>query len=184
MPTPFLPQNGNAYRNLACYKKAACLTDITYLFTQRFLAKGDRTIDQMNQAARSGQSNIAEGIAAGVTSKETELKLLNVAKASHQELLMDYENYLRMRNLPQWDPAGPDTAKARRSCRQHEDPEYYHTIFPQGSDQQWANVAIVMLHQCDYLLHRLIESKKQQFLTQGGIREALTRARLQHREGQ
>ena len=97
----FLPNKG-AYRNLIAYKKAECVYDVTYLFVNNFLSKGDRTIDQMVQAARSGKQNIVEGCAARTTSTETELKLINVAKASLQELLVDYEDYLRVRNLSLW----------------------------------------------------------------------------------
>lgn len=94
----FIPQKG-FYRNLRVYKVAEIIYDITYIFVRRFLQKGDRTADQMLQAARSGKQNIAEGSAAGSTSKETEIKLTNVAKASLQELLLDYEDYLRVRRL-------------------------------------------------------------------------------------
>ena len=97
METPFLPQKGN-YRNLIAYQKAECIYDITYYFAHHFLERNDRTIDQMVQAARSGKQNIAEGCAASTTSAETEIKLVNVARASLQELLIDYEDYLRVRN--------------------------------------------------------------------------------------
>lgn len=95
---PFLP-HGGSYKNLIAYQKAECVYDVTFYFAHHFLEKGDRTIDQMIQAARSGKQNIAEGAAAGNTSKETEIKLTNVAKASLQELLVDYEDYLRVRDL-------------------------------------------------------------------------------------
>ena len=112
MPTDktFLPQRGN-YRSLIVYQKAECIYDVTFFFAHRFLEKGDRTIDQMVQAARSGKQNIAEGSAASTTSRETELKLINVAKASLQELLIDYEDYLRVRGLPQWGPDESDTSR-------------------------------------------------------------------------
>ncbi|MDE5929439.1 MAG: four helix bundle protein [Muribaculaceae bacterium] len=102
MPETFLPQKGN-YRNLIAFQKAQCIYDITWYFTHKYLAKGDRTIDQMVQAARSGRQNIAEGSAAAATSSETEIKLINVARASLQELLLDYEDFLRGRNLKQWE---------------------------------------------------------------------------------
>ena len=102
METPFLPQKGN-YRNLIAYQKAECIYDITYYFAHQYLERGDRTIDQMIQAARSGKQNIAEGCAASTTSAETEIKLVNVARASLQELLIDYEDYLRVRNLIKWN---------------------------------------------------------------------------------
>jgi four helix bundle protein len=94
---PLLPRTGN-YRKLLTYQKAEAIYDITYYFCKNYLQRGDRTIDQMIQAARSGKQNIVEGSAASATSKETEIKLVNVAKASLQELLIDYEDYLRTRN--------------------------------------------------------------------------------------
>ena len=101
MTKEFLPLKGN-YRNLIAYQKAECIYDITFYFAHHFLEKGDRTVDQMIQAARSGKQNIAEGSAASTTSSETEIKLMNVAKASLQELLLDYEDYLRVRDLVIW----------------------------------------------------------------------------------
>lgn len=95
-PKPFLP-HGGSYKNLLVYQKSECIYDVTFYFAHKYLEKGDRTIDQMVQAARSGKQNIAEGAAAGNTSKETEIKLTNVAKASLQELLVDYEDYIRVR---------------------------------------------------------------------------------------
>lgn len=94
---PLLPRTGN-YRKLYTYQKAEAIYDITYYFCKNYLLRGDRTIDQMVQAARSGKQNIVEGSAASATSKETEIKLVNVAKASLQELLVDFEDYLRTRN--------------------------------------------------------------------------------------
>ena len=100
-PHSFLPQKGR-YRDLVAFQKAECIYDITFYFAHHFLERGDRTIDQMIQAARSGKQNIAEGTAASTTSRETEIKLLNVAKASLQELLLYDEDYLRVRDLEQW----------------------------------------------------------------------------------
>ena len=97
-----IPNRGN-YRSLLCYRKAEAIYDITFFFTKQFLNKGDRTVDQMVQAARSGKQNIVEGYAAGATSAETELKLFNVAKSSLQELLIDYEDYLRTRGHKRWE---------------------------------------------------------------------------------
>jgi four helix bundle protein len=94
MTEPLLPKSGG-YRKLISYQKAEAVYDFTYYFCKKYLQRGDRTIDQMIQAARSGKQNIAEGSAASATSKETEIKLMNVAKASLEELLLDYEDYLR-----------------------------------------------------------------------------------------
>jgi hypothetical protein len=96
-----LPPRGN-YRTLLSFQKAEVIYDITFRFAHKFLFKGDRTIDQMIQAARSGKKNLLEGSKAATTSKETEIKLTNVARASLEELLDDYCDYLRARDLPQW----------------------------------------------------------------------------------
>ena len=91
------------WEELWFYQKTVVLYQLTYVFTKRFLAKyGDRTVDQMVQAARSGKQNIVEGMADGVTSMELELKLLNVARASLKELREDYEDYLLTRRLARW----------------------------------------------------------------------------------
>jgi four helix bundle protein len=108
----FIPPLG-AYKKLKAFQVSECIYDITYYFAHRYLRGGDRTIDQMIQAARSGKQNIAEGSAAAATSKETQLKLTNVAKASLQELLIDYEDYLRVRDLEQW-PIDSEKAKQTR----------------------------------------------------------------------
>lgn len=116
MADTFLPKKGN-FRNLIVFQKTECIYDITYYFAHKYLEKSDRTIDQMIQAARSGRQNIAEGSAAGATSAETEIKLINVARASLQELLLDYEDYLRVRNLIKWDVNSEKAAITRRSVQ-------------------------------------------------------------------
>ena len=176
----FIPQKGN-YRGLVAYQKAECIYDLTYYFATKFLAKGDRTVDQMVQAARSGKQNIAEGSAASATSRETEIKLTNVAKASLQELLVDYEDYLRVRGLHQWSQDDPRFQQARKACADHNDPGYYTAAAAERSDETIANIAIILIHQTDYLLYRLIERLKTDFVEKGGIREEMTRARLEYR---
>src|SRR5437867_11756943 len=109
----FLPPHGN-YRELLSYQKAEIVYDLTYRFCQRLLSKGDRTIDQMIQAARSGKQNIAEGSKAAGTSKETEIKLTNVARASLEELLIDYRDFLRVRDLPLWDKNSKEAQFVRK----------------------------------------------------------------------
>ena len=124
MTQTFLPQKGN-FRKLIAFQKAECIYDITYYFAHKYLLKGDRTVDQMIQAARSGRQNIAEGSTAGTTSAETELKLMNVARASLQELLLDYEDYLRVRGLEKWDVKSQKSIQCRRVCSAHNESEYY-----------------------------------------------------------
>ena len=176
----FLSPRGN-YRHLIVYQKAECIYDITFHFAHRFLEKGDRTIDQMVQAARSGKQNIAEGCAASTTSRETEIKLVNVAKASLQELLIDYEDFLRVRNLSQWNSNDQRYQQTRSVTAKHNDSAYYREAISKRSAETVANIAITLIHQTDTMLGRLIETLKKQFIQQGGIREEMTRARLSYR---
>ncbi len=176
----FLSPRGN-YRHLIVYQKAECIYDITFHFAHRFLEKGDRTIDQMVQAARSGKQNIAEGCAASTTSRETEIKLVNVAKASLQELLIDYEDFLRVRNLSQWNSNDQRYQQTRTVTAKHNDSAYYREAISKRSAETVANIAITLIHQTDTMLGRLIETLKKQFIQQGGIREEMTRARLSYR---
>lgn len=134
MPETFLKPKGN-YRDLIAFQKTECIYDITYFFAHKFLAVGDRTIDQMIQAARSGRQNIAEGCQAGTTSSETEIKLLNVAKASLHELLLDYEDYLRVRNLNLWDINSEKSVRTRRICATRNDSAYYREAVKVRSDE-------------------------------------------------
>lgn len=176
----FLPQRGS-YRTLRAFQVATVIYDITYHFAHNFLDKGDRTIDQMVQAARSGRQNIAEGNAAATTSRETEIKLTNVAKASLQELLLDYEDFLRLRGLCQWTATDPRTEQTRRFCRSHSDPADFTGPIGERSAETVANIAIVLIHQADTLLAGLLERQKADFLANGGIREEMARARRERR---
>jgi four helix bundle protein len=109
----FIPPHGG-YRSLLSYQKAEIVYDLTYHFCRRFLDRGDRTIDQMIQAARSGKQNIAEGSAASGTSKEMEIKLTSVARASLEELLIDYRDFLRVRDQTIWEKASKEAGYVRR----------------------------------------------------------------------
>ena len=180
METPFLPQKGN-YRNLIAYQKAECIYDITYYFAHHFLNRGDRTIDQMIQAARSGKQNIAEGCAASTTSAETEIKLINVARASLQELLIDYEDYLRVRNLTKWDAGDKNAIITRRVCSKHNESSFYRNAIQIRTDETIANIAITLLHQEDIILRRYLDYIKDDFIKHGGIREQMARARIEYR---
>ena len=133
----------------------------------------------MTQAARSGRQNIAEGCTASTTSKETEIKLLNVAKASLQELLLDYEDYLRVRNLEKWDIHSEKGQQARYACSRHNDSAYYREAIKIRSDETICNIAITLICQTDVLLRRLIERAKSDFFASGGIREQMRRARTE-----
>jgi four helix bundle suffix protein len=180
MKPQFIPQRGN-YQNLIVYKIAEIIYDITFIFAERFIGIGDRTKDQMVQAARSGKQNIAEGSVAGSTSKETEIKLTNVAKASLHELRIDYEDYLRTRELEQWQSDSTKAIQTRRICMLHNDSAFYREAVKVRTDETVANIAIVLLHQADVLLTRLIERQKRDYLANGGIREQMTHARCKFR---
>ena len=170
------------FRNLIAYQKTECIYDITYYFAHTFLDNGDRTRDQMIQAARSGKQNIAEGVSAATTSRESEIKLLNVAKASLKELLVDYEDFLRVRGLELWPIEDERAVKCRKICAMHNDSAYYRNAVSQRNAETIANIAITLLHQADMLLYKLMERAKSDFLENGGIREEMTRARLKHRK--
>ncbi len=172
----FLPQQG-AYRKLIVFQLASCIYALTYAFAHRHLAKGDRTIDQMVQAARSGKQNIAEGSVAGSTSRETEIKLTNVAKASMHELLLDYEDYLITRRLQRWAADDERTKQAQAFCKKHLEEEPYLNMVDTRTDETAANIAITMLHQFDVLITALIERQKRRFLEEGGIKEQMYKAR-------
>jgi four helix bundle suffix protein len=178
----FLQKTGN-YRALHAYRKAEVLYDYTFRFCEKFLALGDRTRDQMIQAARSGKQNIAEGSKASVTSTETEIKLINVARASLEELLLDYQDFLRVRDLPQWDKNSREALYARKlGSRPDESYETYRTYMETRPAETLANIAICLIHQTNYLIDQLVRRLETDFVQKGGLRERMTRARLNHRE--
>lgn len=180
-PPGFLPPHGN-YRHLLSYQKAEVIYDITFRFCQRFLTKGDRTIDQMVQAARSGKQNIAEGSKAARTSKETEIKLSNVARASLEELLTDYQDFLRVRDLKLWPKDSKEARFARKlGAARDVTFEPYREFVETRPAEVVANIAICLIHQANYLLDRQIRALEQDFIQNGGIRERMTKARIQHR---
>lgn len=180
MSAPFLKQQGG-YRKLRVYRVAEIIYDITYYFTAHYLTKGDRTIDQMVQAARSGKQNIAEGSEASTTSRETEIKLTNVAKASLEELLIDYEDYLRVRQLEQWTPQHPRYSAMRQYASSEKINDEYAVVITRLNDEEIANLCITLINQATYMLRNLIARQQEQFIIHGGIREQMTKARLEYR---
>lgn len=177
----FLPPHGN-YAELLSFQKAEVVYDITFRFAHRFLSKGDRTIDQMIQSARSGKKNILEGSKASVTSKETEIKLTNVARASLEELLDDYGDYLRARDLPIWDKDSKEAKYVRRIGRKTPQTfEDYRKFLETRPPQVIANIALCLIHQTNYLLDHQIRRLEKDFVEHGGLRERMTRARLDFR---
>ncbi len=170
-----------SYRRLKVYRKAEIIYDLTFYFCGKYLRKGDRTIDQMVQAARSGKQNIIEGNEVANTSTETFLKLLDVAQGSLQELHADYEDYLRVRNLRLWSPRSKEVTAMRKLGIEHEDSAYFLSLAQTRSDEVVANMVIVLIYQTDALLNGYFRKRYNDFLQEGGFRERLTRERLAHR---
>ncbi|HEY4262497.1 MAG TPA: four helix bundle suffix domain-containing protein, partial [Schlesneria sp.] len=163
-------------------QKAEVVYDLTFRFCQRFLSRGDRTVDQMVQAARSGKQNIVEGSQASGTSKEMEIKLTNVARASLEELLVDYQDFLRVRDLKLWTKESIEALFVRKLGQQPDRTyETYRTYVETRPAEVVANIAICLIHQTNYLLDQQIRRLEQDFVKDGGMRERMTRARLQHR---
>ena len=191
MAEGFIPPHGG-YQKLLSYQKAEIVYDATVYFCNRFIDRRSRTHDQMVQAARSGKQNIVEGSMASGTSKETEIKLTNVARASQEELLEDYRDFLRVRKLPIWDKTDPSAQVIRRLGREshgshksygsHGTYKTYATYVEQGGPETAANAIICLVHQANYLLDQQIRSLEQAFLKEGGLRERMTRARLEERK--
>lgn len=177
----FIPPHGG-YQQLLSYQKALIVFDATTYFCARFLDKRDRTYDQMVQAARSGKQNIVEGSMASGTSREMELKLTNVARASLEELLEDYRDFLRTRKLQEWTK---DHRYAQRLRSLNRQPGANYETFRKGIEHDdpeiCANVIIGLIKVTNYLLDQQIRSLEKTFVEQGGLREAMTRARLNHR---
>lgn len=177
----FLPPHGN-YRELLSFQKAEIVYDITYRFAHKFLAKGDRTIDQMIQSARSGKQNILEGCKAAVTSKETEIKLTGVARASMEELLADYRDFLRVRDLVIWEKDSKEARFVRRlGGKSPQTFEDYREFVETRPPAVVANIAICLIHQTNYLLDRQFSRLQKDFIREGGLRERMTRARVEYR---
>jgi len=180
-PERLLPPRGD-YKTLLSFQKAEVVYDITFRFAHKFLARGDRTIDQMIQSARSGKKNILEGSKAGLTSKETEIKLTNVARASLEELLDDYEDFLRARDLPKWDKESAQARYVRRLGQTTPHTyELYREFLETRPPEVIANIAICLIHQTNFLIDRQLRRLERDFIEQGGLRERMTRVRLANR---
>ncbi len=179
--TGFIPPHGG-YEDLLSYQKALIVFDGTRVFCQRFVEKRDRTYDQMVQAARSGKQNILEASQASATSKEIEIKLTNVARASLEELLEDYKDFLRGKSLSPWDKNSRQALFVRRLGAK-KDSSYvsYKSYFETRAPEIVANILICVIHQANYLLDKQLQHLEQAFLQEGGLRERMTRARLQER---
>lgn len=180
----FIPPHGG-YAGLLAYKKALIVFQGTCRFCERFLEKRDRTVDQMVQAARSGKQNIVEGSKISGTSKEAEIKLLNVSRSSLEELLEDYSDFLRKRKVALWTKNGREALFVRKLARRgNVSYETYETYIETRRSEVVANILICLIHQTNYLLDRLIRKLEKDFLAEGGLRERMTRARLAQRAKQ
>ena len=184
MTEGFIPPHGG-YKNLLSYQKAEIVYDATIYFCNRFIDKRDRTHDQMVQAARSGKQNIIEGSMASATSKDMEIKLTNVARASLDELLADYRDFLRTRGIAEWSKDHP---YARRLRELNRIPNAGYETFLKGIENPdpaiCANVIIGLIRVASVLLSRQIQSLEKAFVKEGGLRERMTRARLDERDKQ
>ena len=173
------------YTQLRFYHRSDVLYQLTQLFCQRFLKQyGDRTVDQMVQAARSTKQNIVEGSSDGQTSMEVELKLLGIARGSNQELLEDYQDYIKRKGYTEWYNKHSRFKAMHDFCSKHWKFEDYKDLLPKMNDEELANMAVCLCHQVDAALNKYIERKDRQFTTEGGIRERMTAARLEQRASQ
>ena len=180
-PERVLPPRGD-YQTPLSFQKAEVIYDITFRFAHRYLSKGDRTVDQMIQSARSGKQNILEGSKAAQTSKEMEIKLTNVGRASLEELLADYRDYLRVRDHGIWGKDSKEALFVRELGRRTPQTfEIYREFVETRPPEVIANIALCLLHQTNYLLDQQLKTLEKEFVEQGGLRERMTRVRLRRR---
>ncbi len=173
------------WQDLWFYQKTEVLYQMTYVFCERFLPQyGDRTVDQMVQAARSGKQNIVEGSEDGKTSTEMELKLLNVARASIGELRQDYEDFLKSRQLRQWMAGDKRFQPMQDFTKSHNHLCDYEPYFTRWSAEEMANVGLTLCFQVDTMMNKYMESLERTFVTQGGIKERMHQARTGYRQQQ
>ncbi len=187
-PRRIRPSGG--YRKLRSFQTTTVIYDATVSFCERFMDKRSRTVDQMVQAARSGRQNIAEGSRATATSSQTELRLINVARASLDELLLDFEDFLRQRGLRQWGKDDPEAREVRAVGQKKDrsdqadrtDGEAYSRWLAGKDPAVVANTVICLIHQANYLLDQQIAGLERQFVEGGGYSEQLAKARIEKRE--
>lgn len=173
-------QGHGGYRNLKSYQTTTIIYDLTVVFVEKYIDKYSRTRDQMVQAARSGRQNIAEGSQASGTSKKTEIKLVGVARASLEELLIDYEDYLRQHHLKLWEKDSAEAKEVRAlSYTTNRSNSTYGTYLTSAED--FANCLICLIHQANYLLDRQLQVLEKTFIEQGGYSENLFKKRLENR---
>ena len=187
-------RKSGGYRDLRTFQSATLIYDATYWFCEKYCDRYSRMTNQMVQAARSGRQNIAEGSRAAATSSQTELRLVNVARASLEELLLDYEDFLRHRRQPQWGKDDPKAKAVRRVAGDHQSDQsdltdhqraaMYAKWLEHNDPSVRANALICLIHQTNYLLDQQIAALEKQFVEEGGYSEQLAAKRLQHRSDQ
>ena len=180
MTNTFIPAHGG-YQQLKSFQMSEIVYDATVKFCERFVNKYSRTTDQMTQAARSGRQNIAEGSMASAVSKETEIKLVGVARASQEELLLDYQDYLRQHGLKLWDKDYSSAMEVRRLGSLVDRTYTAYTSYFEGSPEVFANAVICLIHQTNYLLDQQLRQLEKQFIKEGGLKEKMFKARLNER---
>lgn len=181
MTDRIMPPHGG-YKNLLSFQKAEIVYDAMVKFCARFLNKRDRTYDQMIQAARSGKQNIVEGSQTSGTSKEMELKLTNVARASLEELLTDYRDFLRTHGFEEWNKDHPYAERLRALNRQpNANYETFKKVVEHPDPAISANAIMGLIKVTAFLLDRQLSTLEKAFLKEGGLRERMTRARLRQR---
>ncbi|MBO4721017.1 MAG: four helix bundle suffix domain-containing protein [Prevotella sp.] len=173
------------WKDLYIYRKSDTIYQLTVVFCKRFLPlHGDRTVDQMVQAARSGKQNIVEGSEDGQTSSEMEIKLLNVARGSLQELRADYQDYLNTHHLSLWAADSERQQRLRDFCHTHNDYDTYAPLVSKMNDEEMANLLLTLCHQTDRMMCAYIEKLEQRFVKEGGIKERMHAARTGYRQQQ
>ena len=180
-PDSFIDPHGG-FRNLKSYQMSEIVYDATVVFCSRWIGRRSRTHDQMVQAARSGKQNIGEGSMASGTSKKFELRLVSVARASLEELLLDYQDFLRQRNLPLWGKNHLQAQKIRKLAYASNRSYMTYKTYIEGSPPEVAaNTMLCLIHQTNFLLDQQLRQLEKQFLEQGGFTEKLYRTRKKAR---
>ena len=178
-------KKGTVWKDLYFYRKSDAIYQLTVEFCKRFLpAHGDRTVDQMVQAARSGKQNIIEGSEDGQTSSEMEIRLINVARGSLQELRADYLDYLNTHHLPVWPKDSERQRRMRDFCREQNDYEAYAPLVMKMTDEEYANLLLTLCHQTDKMMCAYLQALEERFVTEGGIKERMYAARTGYRQAQ
>ena len=184
MEKPEFAKPKTGYRKLFCYQKGVAIYDLTKLFLNDHIPSRDRTNDQMLQSARSGKANIVEGRTDAAVSLEMEIKLYGVAIGSLEELLNDYEDYLRTHNLEIWQTNHPRFAKLREFCAKNNDTKIYTPLYYKLNDEEFCNMMLTLIRQNLSMIRKLFALVKDDFLRIGGIKEQMYRARTEFRNQQ